>query len=80
METRLVIKTQLDDFKPQLFSADRNEWIVVSTDEEVEKFVKEHKVPEPLVRLIVDSLESLAERVKDDLKDVWARLDAMSDG
>jgi len=80
METKLVIKTQLDDFKPQYYAAEGNEWLIVNTDEEVEQFVKDHKVPEPLVRLIVDSLASLAEGVRDDLKDVWARLDAMSDG
>ena len=75
MKTRTVIDTNFKKLQFGYWDEEKDKFIPVQNDEDIEKFCMKVNALELIVRGILMSFDQIESEVKADLKQIWERLD-----
>lgn len=74
MKTTTVISTNFRNLQFGYWDTEKDKFIPVSNDGKIEKFCKKENIAELIVRGILMSFDQIESEVRQDLVEIWERL------
>lgn len=76
-EVKVRIITNADRIALGYWDADKEEWLEPKSTDEIAKAAEELNCSPALVEALMLSVETVADAISSDLRDIWKRLDAI---